>query len=94
MKLPLMCWLVLFWWGMQPTVTSAADRVLAMTISEYQREPLPGVRYDRDKIRQILKHMGVSSDHFRSATDRELTAEGIRRELEQRMRLASLDIPA
>lgn len=74
--------LVLCWGSMPPTISLAADRVLAMTISEYERYPLPGARHDREKIRQILKRMGVSADHYRSATDRELTAEGIRNQFE------------
>ncbi|MBN8518371.1 MAG: caspase family protein [Candidatus Accumulibacter sp.] len=71
-----------------PTATNvlAADRVLAMTISDYERQPLPGARRDRDNVRRIVQLLGLDSEHYRAVADRELTAEGIERELARLVR--------
>lgn len=61
----------------------AADRVLVMAISEYARAPLPGAKHDADNARQIVELMGVSTDNFRAVADKQLTADGINRELAQ-----------
>ncbi len=87
MKSRLLSLLVWFWLGIQPvTFAFAADRVLVMTISEYERQPLPGVQHDRDKVRRIVQRLGVSSDHYRAVADRELTAAGIQREFSRLVR--------
>lgn len=59
----------------------AADRVLVMAISEYAKSPLPGAKRDADNARQIVEHLGVSRDNFRVVNDHELSAEGVKREL-------------
>ena len=61
----------------------AADRVLLMTIAEYQRAPLPGAARDQDNVRQILREMNVAQDNLRSLRDQELPAAAIRAEFER-----------
>lgn len=59
----------------------AADRVLVMAISEYPKAPLPGAKHDADNARQIVQKLGLSRDNFRVVTDQQLSAEGIKNEL-------------
>lgn len=72
--------LLFFCFGVAPAAL-AVDRVLVMTISDYARQPLPGVKHDREKIRQIVQRLGIGSNYYRAVADRDLTAEGMQREL-------------
>ena len=59
-------------------VVQAADRVLIMTIGEYERAPLPGARIDQQNARDILKLLDVSPEHVRALADRQLDAASVK----------------
>lgn len=61
----------------------AADRVLIMTIADYEQAPLPGTRIDQLSAREIIKLLEVSPDHVRALSDRQLDAASIKQAFAQ-----------
>lgn len=61
----------------------AADRVLIMTIGEYERAPLPGAKIDQQNARDILKLLDVPPDHVRALADSQLDAASVKRAFAQ-----------
>lgn len=58
----------------------ARDHVLIMTISEYPRHPLPGVKHDAAHARALTERLGFDTSAARVVRDQQLTTQGLRRE--------------
>lgn len=67
-----LCWLSAAW----PAV--AADHVLIMTISDYPRQPLAGVKYDAQNAMQLARKLGYDTRQAQLLKDQQLTGAGLR----------------
>lgn len=60
------------------TPARAADRVLIMTISEYPRQPLAGVKHDAQNALQLARRLGYDTRQALLLKDQQLTGVGLR----------------
>lgn len=61
----------------------AADQVLIMTISEYDRSPLPGVKHDAKNALQLAQKLGFNTAQATVLKDQQLTSQGMRQALRE-----------
>lgn len=61
----------------------AADQVLIMTISEYARAPLPGVKHDAQNALQLAQKLGYNTVQATVLKDQQLTSQGMRQALRE-----------
>ncbi len=65
-----------------PGAALAENRALILGISNYVRQPLPGVAKDMDNARRIARLIGVPEKNITVRTDEQLAGQGLMRELD------------
>src|SRR5260370_23871633 len=69
----------------QPAVLSAptqpSNHALIITVSEYQRSPLPGVLTDRKLANELARRFGVPTENIVELSEQQVTREGLKQAL-------------
>ena len=59
----------------------ASNHALIITVSEYQRSPLPGVLTDRKLANELARHFGVPPQNVVELSEQQVTRDGLRQAL-------------
>jgi hypothetical protein len=58
-----------------------SNHALLITVSEYQRSPLPGVSLDRETARKMAERFGVPPENIVELAEKQVTREGLKQAL-------------
>ena len=68
-----------------PTLPS--NHALIITVSEYQRSPLPGVLTDRKLANELARRFGVPTENIVELSEQQVTREGLKQALASMSRI-------
>ena len=71
-------------WAQSPGIhaaESASNHALIITVSEYQRSPLPGVLTDRKLAKELAQRFGVPAQNIVELSEQQVTRDGLKQAL-------------